>query len=72
MSDVVKEVTDVAVDPKINNFISTFDSDMFLGLLFGFLSLGPAVQQVLATAAWPIWPLLLGAAITGSLAFLSN
>ena len=41
--------------------------------LYGFLSFGPTIQRVLVTSSyprWPIWPLITGSAITGSLFFL--
>ena len=38
--------------------------------LVTFLSLGPSVQQALASTRWPLWPLMLGAAVTGNVAHL--
>ena len=38
--------------------------------LVTFLSIGPTVKQALATTRWPLWPLMLGAAVTGNIAHL--
>jgi rhomboid-like protein len=40
--------------------------------LFALVSLGPTVERVLAvSASWPLWPLLLGSAVSGSVFFLA-
>ena len=39
--------------------------------LLTLLTAGPAVQQSLSTSRWPLWPLLVGAAMAGSTMFLA-
>jgi membrane associated rhomboid family serine protease len=39
--------------------------------LLALLTAGPVVQQSLSTTRWPLWPLLVGAAMAGSTMFLA-
>ena len=38
--------------------------------LMAFTSFGPSLRQTLKTSRWPLWPLVLGSALSGSIVFL--